>query len=857
MKLESPLKETPKMPMRNQEFLPFVNKPGRYIGREYNIYNRKDETSTLSCALVFPDLYEIGMSHQGLQILYHILNNKSEITAERCYCPDIDAENVLKAKKIPLLSLESNRPLADFDLIGITLPHELCYTNILTVLDRAEIPFFAAERGESQPIILGGGTCAFNPEPVADFFDVILLGDGEEAIVEIAQLLLTAQQKGLSRSQRIEQLSIVDGVYLPHRYKPVYDEEGRVIELKHPATVPSRIQKRVLADLDHLDHLYHPIVPNSRIVHDRLGIEVARGCTRGCRFCQAGITYRPVRERTVSQILQLAEKGIDNSGFEELALLSLSTGDYSCLPELLPRLMDRYSEDFVSVSLPSMRVGTLTQELMDEIKRVRKTGFTLAPEAGSDRLRMAINKGISENDLLDSARHAFSLGWSLIKLYFMIGLPTETTADIDAIIELAKKTAEAGNVTGQGRKRVTVSVGTFVPKPHTPFQWEKQLSIRQSQERINRLKDNIPRRAINLKWHDPKQSYLEGVFSRGDRRLANLIVTAWRRGARLDSWSDHFNLQRWQECAETCGIDLDFYLRQRDRDEVLPWSHLSTGVEDTFLLEELEKTINGEYTPDCRYHGCQHCGLCDFETIQPVVHKAQEDSAAGEKKAAAVEIKKTEQEGKFKYLVSYSRSGSICYLGHLEFLQIIFRTLRRAKIRTNFSKGYNPSPKISFSPALPVGTESRCESFVMELPSPLENCQAQAARLTEMLPDGMWINEIRPFQGKTPQHLKTTYTVSLAHGLNEEEQNKIKSFLNSDSVIISRKRKGRLKQIDIRPMIETIELVSVTDLTIEIITRSGSPGIKPLKVLEHILDKSEEELLTSAVCKTDWQELDT
>lgn len=845
------------MPMKKQEFLPFVNKPGRYIGQEYNIFNRKHDKSTLHCALVFPDLYEIGMSHQGLQILYHILNNSSGITAERCYCPDRDAEKVLKAKKIPLLSLESGRPLAQFDLIGITLPHELCYTNILTVLDRAEIPFFSEERDENHPIVLGGGTCALNPEPVADFFDVILLGDGEEAVIEITQLLLDARQNAMSRSQRIEQLSKVDGVYLPHHYTPVYDNVGRVIEIKHPNTVPPRIRKRVLANLDHLDHLYHPIVPNSRIVHDRLGIEVARGCTRGCRFCQAGMTYRPVRERTVAQILQLAEKGIDNSGFEELALLSLSTGDYSCLPELLPKLMDRYSQDYVSVSLPSMRVGTLTQDLMDEIKRVRKTGFTLAPEAGSERLRMAINKGISENDLLDSARDAFSLGWNLIKLYFMIGLPTETTADIDAIIELAKKTAEAGNVSGHGRKRVTVSVGTFVPKPHTPFQWEEQLSIRQSQERITRLKEKMPRRGFNLKWHDPKQSYLEGIFSRGDRRLADLIVTAWRMGARLDSWSEHFNLRRWLECAERCEVDLDFYLRQREKNEVLPWSHLSTGVEDAFLLEELEKTVKGEYTPDCRYHGCQQCGLCDFDTIQPIVHNVQTESAAVKKLDDAGESEQTEPEGKFKYLVSYSRSGSICYLGHLEFLQIIFRSLRRAKIRTNFSKGYNPSPKVSFSPALPVGTQSLCEFFIMELPAPLDNSQAQSALLTEVLPDGISINEIRPFQGKAPQELKTAYTISLEHGLGEDEQNKLKSFLTAASFIISRKRKGRVKEIDIRPMIDTIEVVSITEITMKIITRSGSPGIKPLKALEHILGKSEEELLSSSVCKTDWQELDT
>ncbi len=843
--------------MRDRDFFPFVKKPGRYIGREYNSGLPGQEKSDLHCALVFPDLYEIGMSHQGLQILYHILNGREKISAERCYCPDKDAETMLREKTMPLVTLESGRPLNQFDLIGITLPHELCYTNILTVLDRAQIPFYSAQRDESHPIVIGGGTCALNPEPVADFFDAILLGDGEEAIVEIAEALLLARKKGITRGLQIENLANIGGVYVPRFYQPVYDDQGCIEEIKNEPTVPATIHRRVLANLDRLDHLYQPIVPNSRIVHDRLGIEVARGCTRGCRFCQAGITYRPVRERSVSQILQLAEKGIKNSGFEELALLSLSTGDYSCLHELLPRLMDTCSRDFVSVSLPSMRVGTLTQELMDEIKRVRKTGFTLAPEAGSERLRMAINKGISENDLVESARNAFNLGWNLIKLYFMIGLPTETAEDIDAIIDLAKKTAEAGNVNGHGRKRVTLSVGTFVPKPHTPFQWEAQLNIQQSHEKIERLRDNMPRRGFNLKWHDPKQSYLEGVFSRGDRRLSHLVVTAWERGARLDSWSDHFDLQRWLECARICDIDLDFYLRQRAVKEILPWSHLSSGVEERFLLDEKNKTKSGEYTPDCRYHGCQECGLCDFDTIAPVVHSEnRSESATPAQSYSAGKAEKTEQEGKYRYSVSYSRSGAICYLGHLEFLQIIFRALRRARIRTNFSKGFNPSPKVSFSPALPVGTQSSCESFIMEVPAPLESCRKAAESLSAALPEGIRINEIVPFQGKLPQELRTIYSVVLEAALTSQEKERIKSFLAAQNFHIARKRKGKEKQLDIRTMIEAVQIESAAEISMTIISRSGTPGIKPLKALEHILIRDEETLLSSLVRKTSSENLE-
>jgi len=840
--------------MNHRDFLPFVTKPGRYIGQEYNVPVRSLNESPLRCALVFPDLYEIGMSHQGLQILYHILNELENVSAERCFCPDIDAEKILRINQMPLVSLESGRPLSQFDFVGITLPHELCYTNILTILDRSEIPFLAADRDETHPIVIGGGACALNPEPVANFFDAILLGDGEEAVVDIARLLLTSRHNNQSRGQRIEQLSTIDGVYLPNRYSPIYDEDGRIVEMKHHSNDPQRIMKRVLANLDSLGHLHQPIVPNSRIVHDRLGIEVARGCTRGCRFCQAGITYRPVRERSVDQIIDLAEQGINNTGFEELALLSLSTGDYSCLPELLPKLMSRYSHDYVSVALPSMRVGTLTQDLMDEIKRVRKTGFTLAPEAGSERLRKAINKGITEEDLLESARNAFNLGWTLIKLYFMIGLPTETMADVEAIIDLARKTADAGNISGNGRKKVTVSVGTFVPKPHTPYQWEEQLSFSKSQERINLLKDKLPRKGFKLKWHDPKQSYLEGVFSRGDRRLADLIIKAWHEGARLDSWSDYFNLRRWQECAELCGIDLDFYLRKRGRDELLPWSHLDSGVEDDFLLDELEKTWSGEYTPDCRYHGCQQCGLCDFDTIAPVVHNEDRTDPETAGKRGSDDISQSKNEGgKFRYLVSYSRTGIICFLGHLEFLQVIFRGLRRANIRTNFSQGYNPSPKVSFSPALPVGTESLCESFVMELPEPLDDCQIRSTDLTDVLPEGITINEIRSFEGKLPQELQTTYTVHLNTGLSFKDQEKIKNFMIQRTWMIERQRKGKRKEINIRPIVDTFVIESPTNITMKLITRSGLPGAKPLEILEHILGRPREELLTSSVCKTEWK----
>ena len=840
--------------MKSQPYLPFVSKPGRYLGSEYNITPQNNAQGSVRCALVFPDLYEIGMSNQGLQILYHLLNAEPHVAAERCYCPDVDAEALMESQDIPIISLESGRPLGDFDIVGITLPHELCYTNILTILSRAHIPFHSSERCEDHPLILGGGASVFNPEPVADFFDALLLGDGEEAIIEIVQIVRQAKRLGLKKQQLLSQLSQIHGIYIPQNYFPEYDDKGIVTSITSAPEAPVSVRRRIVSNLNQIEHLKRPLVPNAKIIHDRLAIEVARGCTRGCRFCQAGITYRPVRERSVAQIMELAEEGIENSGFEELALLSLSTGDYSCLPEVLPLLMNRFSDDYVSVAMPSMRVGTLTQGLMDEIKRVRKTGFTLAPEAGSERLRMAINKGISEEDLLSSTAKAFALGWNLIKLYFMIGLPTETMKDIDEIAELAKKTASAGEVSGRGRRKVTISVGTFIPKPHTPFQWEEQLSIDKSHERINHLRSLLPQRGFNLKWHAPEQSFLEGVFSRGDRRLSNLILVAWQNGARLDSWSEHFDLDRWLGAAEQCDLDLNFYLRRRKLDEILPWQHLESGVDRDFLLQELEKTYNGTYTPDCRYHTCQQCGLCDFKTIYPIVHnKAQQ--APQIQKREGVHDKKTVAHSieHFTYLITYTRVGKICYLGHLEFLQIIFRALRRAKIKTNFSQGYNPSPKISFGPALPVGTESLCEHFLVDVPSPIADYPRAIARLNEALPKGIQVTQIQTHGNRLPQDIISTYEITTPFQLTDQEKKSLAEFVALEQFVVERTRKGKKKQLDIRPLIPALSVVAENRITLEISSKSGAPGIKPTEALRHILHRDEREMLSCRVMKTAWE----
>lgn len=825
--------------------LPLVQKPGRYIGGELNSVTPDYSRIDLSFALIFPDLYEIGMSHQGLQILYHIINRQPGLAAERCYAPDVDMEAQLRQHKLPLFSLETRRPLAEFDVIGFTLPYELCYTNILTVLDLAGIPLWAKERDNDAPLIIGGGACAMNPEPVADFFDLIVLGDGEEVLLEIAEALRVAREQGLSRIEFLDCCAGISGAYVPSLFKPLY-KDARLVSIETLKQDYTTATRRIVAELPPVDLLTRPLVPLVKPIHDRLGVEVARGCTRGCRFCQAGMTYRPVRERSIEQLMELAEEGVKNSGFDELALLSLSTGDYSNLPELLTELMDYFAEAHVSVALPSMRVGTLTPEVIEQIKRVRKSGFTIAPEAGTDRLREVINKGITEEDLLAGCRDAFAAGWNVIKFYFMIGLPTETQEDLEAIIDLAMR---AKKEAGGGRTQINVSVSTFVPKPHTPFQWHGQLSIAETKERIDFLKRKLPRKGFRLKWHEPYQSFLEGLFSRGDRRLAPLIEAAWKAGARLDGWSDHFLLERWQEAAAQLGLDLDAYLCPRDQEELLPWDHLDCGVDRSFLLQEWQKALDQVYTPDCRVKGCQQCGLCDFKSIKPLIQEKKESDRTAEqeqRKDGKDSWTRTEQgqQSVFRYRVHYSRLGDGRFPGHLEILQLVFRGLQRTGLPLLFSQGYNPSPKVSFSPALPVGVESHIEYFDMDLSSPLKNPAETAAQLNTCLPDFLTVQEVVAVQKKAPNDQVISYQCTLPESVDLDQLAVTgQAFLAADEFIIERIRKQKKRELDLRHLVKRLELDAEQGrvLLLELLHPHGAAGTSPREILEKVLGLTEEQ----------------
>jgi len=836
-------------PLDLDSILPLVRKPGQYVGGELHAVSGRFDPAQLNFCLIFPDLYEIGMSHQGLQILYHLLNGRERVAAHRAYAPDVDMERELRAQGLPLFSLEAKVSLAAYDVLGITLPYELCATNILTVLDLAGLPLRAAARNSDHPLVLGGGSCALNPEPVAEFFDAIVLGDGEEIIIEIAELLLQAKDEHWERPAVLARLSRIPGIYVPAFFRPHY-EQGRLMAIDplHPE-VPF-VRKRVLPDLAAAPYLHHPLVPVVSPVHDRLGVEIARGCTRGCRFCQAGITYRPVRERTLEEIMELADQGIAHSGFEELALLSLSTGDFSCLGELMGALMDRFANDFVSVSMPSMRVGTLTPEIMEQIKRVRKTGFTIAPEAGTDRMRQVINKGITEDDLLATCRDAFALGWKLIKLYFMVGLPTETEADVEGIVHLARKArAQVGQ--GKGRPvQINLGVATFVPKPHTPFQWEAQISLEESKHRINRLKQMLPRHGFKIKWHDPEQSFLEGVFSRGDRRLSRLIETAWADGSRLESWSEHFDLARWRRAAAACGIVLEEYLRQRELAEVLPWDHLHSGVDRSFLETERAHALAQQYTPDCRSHGCQGCGLCDFTTVQPVVHGRPPVDRPQAPPPAKTEGKPPQP---YAYRVHYTRLGDSRYYGHLELLQLVFRTLQRARLPLLYSGGFNPTPRVSFSQALPVGVESGCESFDMDLARPLASMEETVALLNSCLPATIRVTAIMLAPRTVVRSSLTRYTVT-ARTYPDNLAEKIADFLGRESFVIDRFRKNRHKDLDLRPLVSRLEFDG-GEVRLDLIGHQGQPGTNPREILEKVIGFAEREALLVRIMKTDVQEM--
>ncbi len=825
-----------------EEILPLVRHPSHYLGSEINATQKDPGKVRLRVALAFPDLYEVGMSHVGIQILYHVLNLREDIAAERVFAPGVDLEAELRGRNTPLCSLESHTPLSYFDLIGFSLLYELNFTNILTVLNLGGIPLYSKDRDSTHPFVVAGGPCTFNPEPLADFFDAMVVGDGEEVILDLADTWLEWKDAGGDRQQLLQRWSGLQGVYVPSFFESRTDPKGLQV-LTPRISGYTAVRKALVSDLNLVSYPDNPVIAFGNPIHDRLSLEICRGCTRGCRFCQAGMIYRPVRERSPGTVMVLADQALASTGYEDISLLSLSTGDYTAIQGLVEQLMSRCEPEKVAVSLPSLRVGTLTQGLMAQIKRVRKTGFTVAPEAGSQRLRDVINKNITEPALTETVQTAFELGWRLIKLYFMIGLPTETEADLDAIVALVRRLQKV-RVRGGRPNSITVSVSTFIPKPHTPFQWCPQISLAESREKLFMLRSKIKGRGLRFKWQAPEMSVLEGLWARGDRRLSRLLVKAYEMGCRFDGWSDHFQYNKWQEAMETCGVDVDFYTtRGRDLSEPLPWDHIDSGVSNAFLKQEWEKALAGSQTLDCRRGECNLCGVCDFETVRPVTFEPEPGVKVRHDRQRISDRRVFK-----KFQVSYAKRGLARYFGHLELVKIFMRAFRRASIPLRFSEGFHPAPKVSFEAALPVGIESTEEIFLVEVP-PYIKAGSLVQRINEQLPDGLRTTSCTAVFHQMPAQKSKIfrYTVTLKDSAFSETR--LDQFLKSTTWPFTKtNRKGHVKRIDLRQVVTRLHLVSPSTAQMTLDLASG-PQVRCTEVLGEVFDLSERPLKLATIIK--------
>ena len=600
---------------RIENLMMSVQKPVRYMGGEFNAVMKDANGVDVRYAFLFPDTYEVGMSHLGMKILYHAINARDDAWCERVFSPWVDMADLMRRDGIPLFTLESRTPVREFDLLGITLQYEMSFTNILEALDLSGIPLRSADRTEG-PFIICGGPCAFNPEPLAPFVDLVALGDGEEETQQTINLYKQWKAAGLPRSEYLRMAAHIPGIYVPSLYDVCYNDDGTVrsVTPKPGSGAPEVVKKALVKDLDSATYPEKLIVPYGEIIHNRIMLEIFRGCTRGCRFCQAGMIYRPIRERSVEHLMQMADSLVSSTGYDEISLMSLSSGDYSCLPELAHRMVERFAARRVRISLPSQRIDTVLTDTLKETQKVKKTALTLAPEAGTQRLRDVINKGVTEADLIRSVTDAFEQGWSAVKLYFMLGLPTETDEDVLGIADLAEKVRRCYFSVPKERRapglRITVSASVFVPKNDTPFQWAPQLDYETVVHRQQLLRQTLSKvKGVDFKYHAPDLSYIEAVFARGDRRLGDAMERAWRMGCRFDGWSDQFRYDLWLKAFEAEGINPDFYaLRPRTTDEVFPWDHLDCGVTKAYLLREWEKAQRAECTMDCR-KGCTGCGM--------------------------------------------------------------------------------------------------------------------------------------------------------------------------------------------------------------------------------------------------------
>lgn len=811
--------------------LPKVSKPGRYLGNEHNIVTKDWEQIRTSIALAFPDVYDTAMPYNGFQILYHILNRETDIAAERVYAPWPDMEALMREHALPMHSLESKHQLRDFDIVGFSLPYDLLYTNILTMLDLSNIPIWTKDRGEDDPFIIAGGTNAYNPEPVADFFDLIFIGDAEEMIVELVRRIGEGRRAKKSRREILEDLaSLPQGVYVPAFYDFESDSQGKLLSIKKNFKgAPDRVKSAKIPVLEASNYPTKPIVPIVETAQDRFAVEVMRGCTQGCRFCHAGMVYRPVRERKPAELIETTKTTLAATGQKNMSLLSLSTSDYTGLSEVVEGMKPFLRENRVSVSFPSMRLDTFTKEIAAIASEERKSGLTFAPEAGTWRMRRVINKLISDEDLYNSVQIALDGGWKTLKFYFMLGLPTETQADLQGIVDLINDVRKMANP--YGKIKINVTLSTFIPKPETPFQWEAQDSKEVIREKIDFLMDNLKHKNVRASYRDPHYSEIEGVISRGDRKVSKAIYAAWQEGARFDSWGDYFRYERWMKAFNTAGINYQDYLDKLDDQDILPWDIVDNGILKKFLRREKRKAYQEATVIDCR-DGCLACGVCDFDELFMRIVK---DGTAGESLVQPEPYVAPEREPLpellnttpvFTARLKYSKSGMASYLGHLDVQNSFMRAISLAGLPVIFSQGYNSRPKISSGPALPLGYTSDAEYMDILL---FHQVDSIVADLNGFLPAGVAVLEVEWHQGRiesvTGQISSIKQRIDLEDlpaelSLEELKQN----FEQKKNVYIKRERKQRVISLDIKAYIQSIEIMGNS---LEVMTRvQNGQGIR-------------------------------
>lgn len=804
-------------------------RPSRYINNEVNSIHKEAQVKV---ALAFPDVYEVGMSHLGLKILYKIINDFPFASAERVFSPWLDLEAEMKTKGVPLSSLEFNRPLKDFDILGFSLQYELSYTTVLNMLYLGGIPIRSEDRNGSSscnyPIVIAGGPCAVNPAPMSRFIDAFFIGDGEEAIKEILETFYYWKKTGDGEKESLfNALAGIEGMCVPSVQSSEFSNS-------------SLIKRRFIKSLNDVPYPDNPIVPYTSIVHDRINIEVSRGCSRGCRFCQAGMIYRPVRERRPEKVLKLARSSLKNTGYEEVSFTSLSAGDYSCLLQVVKEFNKRFSKDKIALSLPSLRVGSVNSELLREISSIRKTGFTIAPEAGTERLRKVINKDFSEEEYESAVKVLFEQGWRNLKLYFMIGLPTEDDEDMEGIPKMVIKTLRIAKQRTSKFVNINVGISSFVPKPHTPFQWFGQVLSEELERKKKYLRDVLIKKGFNIKDHDVRMSLLEAAFSRGDKSLALLIERAWSMGCRLDGWSEVFDFRRWERAMELTGINAeDFARREYGRSDILPWDNIDVGVTKDFLWQEKQKALDENITPDCRKH-CQKCGLGCHDTEnersseEVIIRKGEDVDLSTHLRVAVYPIHSQQRFKPVKIRVEFSKTGRLRYLSHLELMAVLHRAVRRAGLLLEYSEGFHPSPRISLGPPLGVGIGGLSEYFDMEVIPPFD-IVANRRKLNNTLPEGIYIRDMAAISLKAKS--LSSFITRYGYEIRGKNLSHINGFLSEKEMIIQREK----SVVDLRTMVEELKIIEEGTVYLSVVDQ-GAAKVRIGELIPRIFNVPLEEL---------------